>query len=114
MAPSRSFPGDFEWMVLLTVLRLGEGAHAVAILDELDERAGRTVSRGALYKTLGRMEGKGWIRWEVDEEDVPERGGLPRRRFFVTPEGLEVVRTADEAFGRLRQGLEDVLGEAAG
>lgn len=113
MPPSRSFPGDFEWMVLLAVLRLGDGAHAVAILDELDERAGRTVSRGALYKTLGRMEGKGWVHWEVDEEDIPERGGLARRRFQVTAEGLEVVRTADEAFGRLRRGLEDVLGEMA-
>lgn len=110
----RAFPGEFEWMVLLAVLRLGEGAHALAILDELDRRAGRAVSRGALYKTLGRMEDKGWLAWNVDETEVPERGGIPRRRFRVTTEGLGVTRAADEAFSRLREGLEDRLGEAAG
>lgn len=98
-------------MVLLAILRRGDEAHAVSVLDELDERAGRTVSRGSLYKTLERMEGKGWVSWEVDETDVPERGGLPRRRFRLTAEGLSVVRSADAAYRRLREGLGDALSE---
>lgn len=96
-------------MVLLAILRLGEGAHALRILDELDERAGRAVSRGTLYKTLGRMEGKGWVEWEVDEADVPERGGIPRRRFHLTAEGMAVARTADRAYRRLTAGLGPAL-----
>ena len=110
MTPSPRFhPGEFEQMVLLAVLRLGEEAHAVAILSELDQRAGRPVSRGALYKTLDRMEAKAMVGWVLDREDVPERGGHPRRRFRVTPTGLEALREARLAFARLSEGLEGLL-----
>lgn len=110
MSPSRAFPGELEWMILLAILNLAEDAHALSIREELVERAERDVSRGTLYKTLGRMADKGWVAWDVDESDIPERGGLPRRCFRVTGEGLTVVRTADEAFRNLRKGLEDALG----
>lgn len=112
MSPSRTFPGDLEWMVLLTILKLGEDANALAIREEMIELAGRDVSRGTLYKTLSRMQDKGWLAWDVDETDIPERGGLPRRCFRVTAHGLTVVRSADEAFRNLRDGLEDALGGA--
>ena len=72
MSPSRTFPGDLEWMVLLTTLNLGEEAHALTIREEMIERAGREVSRGTLYETLSRMESRGRLAWEVDETDVPD------------------------------------------
>jgi DNA-binding PadR family transcriptional regulator len=107
MAPGE-FPGEFEQMVLLAVLRLGEGAHALAVLAELDRQAGRRVSRGTLYKTLDRMEAKGLVEWVV-EEATPERGGHPRRQFRVTSTGLERLRTSREALLKLWSGLEPVL-----
>ena len=58
--------GEFEQVVLLAILQLGPTAFALPVLQELDERAGRRVSRGALYKTLERLEAKGL------------RGGIPR------------------------------------
>lgn len=114
MTSSRSFPGEFEQMVLLAVLRLGSGAYAVAIRRELERRAGRTVSRGALYRTLDRLEEKEMVEWSVDEEAVPERGGHPRRRFVVTAEGWEAVRAARDAFDRLWEGVDGPAGEPAG
>jgi len=111
LSAARAFPGELEWMVLLAVLRLGDEANALAVLEELEVRADRTVSRGTLYKTLGRMSDKGWLDWEVDRTDVPERGGLPRRRFRVTREGLAAAQAADEAFLSLRQGLGNLLGD---
>lgn len=111
MSTARRFPGELEWMILLAVLRLGDEANALGVLEELKARAARKVSRGTLYKTLGRMSEKGWLDWEVDATDLPERGGLPRRRFRVTREGLAVAQAADEAFLSLRQGLGDRLGD---
>jgi DNA-binding PadR family transcriptional regulator len=111
MTPT-NYPGEFEQMVLLAVLRLGEGAYALAILRELDQQAGRRVSRGALYKTLDRMEAKGLVRWQV-EEATPERGGHPRRLFTVTPQGVEVLRTSRDALFRLWNGLDPILGRPA-
>ena len=106
----RDFPSEFEQMVLLAILRLGETAYALAIIRELDGRAGRAVSRGALYKTLERMEGKGYLVWST-EEATPDRGGHPRRLFTVTPTGVEVLRNSREALFKLWDGLDPVLGE---
>jgi len=100
--------GEFEQMVLLATLQLGEGAYALAILHELDERGGRSVSRGTLYKTLERLETKGYLQWAA-EDGPPERGGHPRRRFSVTVRGLAALREARAAFERLWEGLDGVV-----
>ncbi len=107
MAPT--FPGEFEQMVLLAVLRLDDEAFALGVLRELDHRVGRRVSRGALYKTLERLEGKEFLEWDV-EEATPDRGGHPRRRFNVTPEGITALRASRDALYQLWQGLDTVLG----
>ena len=108
-ALGRDYPSEFEQMVLLAVLRLGSDAYALAIIRELDGEVGRRVSRGALYKTLERMESKGYIGWRT-EEATPDRGGHPRRLFTVTPHGVEVLRSAREALLRLWAGLDPILG----
>jgi DNA-binding PadR family transcriptional regulator len=104
----RDFPSEFEQMVLLAVLRLRGESYALAIIRELDRQAGRSVSRGALYKTLERMEAKGYVTWST-EETTPDRGGHPRRMFAVTPVGLEVLRSSREALFKLWDGLDGVL-----
>ena len=96
-------------MVLLAILQLGDDAFALPVLRELDRRAGRHVSRGALYKTLERLEEKDFLDWEV-EEPTPGRGGHPRRRFRVTPAGITALQQSRDALFRLWQGLDSVLG----
>lgn len=107
MSPT-TFPGELEQMILLAILRLEDGAYALDIIKELDGEAGRRVSRGALYKTLDRMETKGYLTWRQDDA-TPERGGHPRRCFAVTPDGLELLRTSREALVSLWKGLEPIL-----
>lgn len=102
------FLGEFEHLVLLAVLQLEEGAHAIRVRERIEERAGRGVSRGALYSTLGRLEEKGFLDWEV-EETTPERGGIPRRRFRVTDDGMRALRTSRRAITNLSEGLEEAL-----
>jgi DNA-binding PadR family transcriptional regulator len=100
--------GEFERMVMLAVLRLAEQAHGVRICRQLERATRRSVSRGAVYKTLDRLEKKGYVTWQV-EESTPERRRLPRRRFALTAEGLDAVRASQRVFDELSQGLEDVL-----
>jgi DNA-binding PadR family transcriptional regulator len=97
-------------MLLLAILRLQDEAFALTVLRELDEQTGRRVSRGALYKTLERLQEKGLVEWEV-EETIPGRGGHPRRRFTVTAEGVVALQRSRDALYRLWHGLEEVLGE---
>jgi DNA-binding PadR family transcriptional regulator len=102
--------GDFEQMVMLAVLRLGDEAYALSVLSELETRAGRRVTRGTLYKTLDRLESKGLLDWDV-EEAGPERGGHPRRRFRLTAAGVRALRVSRAALFRMWEGLEATLGK---
>ena len=58
----RDHLGNFELMVLLALLRLGEDAYGVPILREIEERGGREVALGSVYATLGRLEEKGLVK----------------------------------------------------
>ncbi len=91
-----NFIGELEQMVLLAILQLGEEAFALSVIRELDRRAGRRLSRGALYKTLERLEDKDLVEWEV-EDATPDRGGHPRRLFRVTSGGVAALRISRDA-----------------
>ena len=108
MAPPNSI-GEFEQLVLLAVLRLGDEAYGIEIRRELHEEGGRRVSRGSLYNTLERLGGKDMLSWEVSESS-PERGGLPRRRFKVTPEGIAALKRSRDRLLHFWSGLEKTLG----
>ncbi len=105
-----TFIGEFEQMVLLAVLKQGQRAYAIDVRKELERSAGRSVSRGALYRTFDRLETKGYLEWEMESgSPVPDRGGHPMRRFRVTETGLEALQTSRRALIKLWSGLEGVL-----
>lgn len=101
--------GDFERLVLLAVLRLGAGAYGAAVLDELERCTGRSVSDGAVYVALRRLEGKGLVSSRVGE-GTPERGGRPRKYLRVEPAGVEALREARRVWDALAHGMDGVLG----
>ncbi len=100
--------GEFEQIVLLAILRLGEDAYAIPVREEIEARTGRTVSRGALYTALERLEAKTCLRSSMSEP-LPERGGRSRRYYTVTPAGLGALRAAREALMALWRGVEAQL-----
>lgn len=104
--------GEFELLVLLSVLRQGDEPYANRVREDLEENANRRVSRGALYRTLDRLTDKGCLKWELEPSEIPERGGHPMRKLLVTDEGLESVREAQEILMTFFEGLGPVLDEA--
>ncbi len=104
MKPSASL-GEFEQIVLLAVLRLGENAYGVTILSEIADHTGRNPAPGALYTTLHRMEDKGLVTFR-DGEPTPERGGRAKRFVTVTREGRSALASAQAAYRSLMQGLD--------
>ena len=104
--------GELEHLVLLAILRLGPDAYGLAIARELEREAGRSLSRGALYTTLDRVEIKGLIRWK-SEAGGSERRGVPRRIYSVSARGLAAVRASQRVLNRMWRGLEDVLKESS-
>ena len=104
MAP-KNFLGEFEQMVLLAILQKGDKAYGVEVRREIEECAGRKVTRGAFYTTLDRLEAKGYLTWETHPVEG-WRGGIPQRHFEVTAAGLEKLQQSRVAMDRLWRGLE--------
>ena len=108
MSP-KSFLGEFEQMVLLAVLQQGESPFAMEVRREIEEIAGRKVSRGAFYTTLHRLERKGYLSWTEERPENPFRGSS-LRRFRVTSEGVTALRESRRAMDALSRGLDHLLG----
>lgn len=105
--------GELEQMVLLAILQSASDAYAPNIRAVLEERAGRRVSRGALYRTFDRMAAKGLLEWETEDSNpIPARGGAPMRRFRATAEGRRALRQSREALLSLWDGIEPELEKA--
>lgn len=104
--------GEFEQMVLLALMRLGEQAYGASIRVEILERTGRSITPGAIYPTLDRLEQRGLVtsRWS---EPTAERGGRSRRHFVLTRAGLAELRRAWQQTAALSKGLEGFLSKAS-
>jgi DNA-binding PadR family transcriptional regulator len=98
----RQIIGEIEHLVLLAILRLGEGAYAVPIRTELESH-GITLSRGSVYVTLDRLERKGYVCSWFDDP-TPEPGGKARRCFRIERTGVAVLRTNRDLLRRLQAG----------
>ena len=101
--------GEFELLVLLAVLRLGdEDAYSLAIADEIHERTGRNVRRSAVQMTLKRLERKGHISTWLGEPKS-ERGGKSRRHVHVEPSGAAAIHEMRTAFERMWGSLDTTV-----
>jgi DNA-binding PadR family transcriptional regulator len=108
---TREALGEFEHMVLLAILHLGDGVYGVPIVDEIQRRTGRTVAPAAVYITLRRLEQKALLTsWMSDS--TPERGGKSRRCVKVTDAGLDILRESRKLLDSMWQGLDPKLGGA--
>ncbi|MEX1129487.1 MAG: helix-turn-helix transcriptional regulator [Vicinamibacterales bacterium] len=99
----RQLLGEVEQLVLLAILRIGEGAYAVPIREELSRHGGVTLSRGTIYVTLDRLERKGYVRSHF-ADPTPEPGGKARRCFHIERDGMMALRAAQRTVDRLRAG----------
>ena len=100
--------GDFEQLVLLGVLRLGDEAYGAAIRQEIHARSGRDVSINAVYTTLDRLEKKGLLHsWAG--EPTAQRGGRRRKFYGLRPAGTAAIRQAYQAFQSMADGLQGRL-----
>jgi|SRR5947208_3949833 len=103
--------GEFEQVVLLAVLRLGDQAYAVSVRGEIEQRTHRRVSRGSVYVTLDRLETKGYLHsWLADPTAV--RGGRAKRYYSLRPRAVAALRESRRALLQMWRGLNDVLERA--
>jgi DNA-binding PadR family transcriptional regulator len=112
MKSKKIYLGEFEEIVLLATLTLGEKAYGTTIRKAVEETAGRFISVGALYATLDRLEQKGFVSSRQGEA-TNERGGRAKRYFKVEACGLKALREAQSVRRKFFAELTpDILGSA--
>ena len=104
----RALLTDFELMILLAILRVGEHAYGVPIAREIERTGRRTVILGAVYAALERLERNGLVTSRMGHPS-PERGGRAKRYFRAKPQALHAVRQSLARIHTMTAGLESVL-----
>ncbi len=102
----RVYMGELEQMVMWSVLRLAGDGYGPRVLRELEARTGRTLSPGALYATVDRLEEKGLLESRLGDP-VPGRGGRRKRLLTATPAGVHALERTRTRWRSVWDGLGD-------
>ena len=102
--PRGELLGSLEYIVLLALVRLGPQAYGMTVRREIEERAGRNLSIGAIYSTLERLEAKGYVSSRTGEATAA-RGGRAKRHFQIEADGVRALKASEETIRRMSAGL---------
>lgn len=100
--------GEFEQLILLALVRLGDDAYGVSIKHEIEEQTGREIFVGAVYTALSRMQKHGYVSSSVGEPTA-ERGGRRKKFYAVEPAGAAALTRSLEAYRSMTSGIEGQL-----
>lgn len=100
--------GEFEQLILFALLRLGENAYGVTIRKEIEARTGRSISSGAVYTALERLEARGYVSSWLGEP-TPERGGRRKKFYQLEPAGAKALSRCFEALQNMARGMRPKL-----
>jgi PadR family transcriptional regulator, regulatory protein PadR len=90
-----TYLGELEELILLTVGILYPGAYGVAVMDEIENQAGRRLNISAVHAVLTRLEEKGFLKSKMSDP-TEERGGRRKRIFLLTAAGKRALEEANE------------------
>ncbi len=102
-----TYLGEFQEIVLLTILLLDDNAYGVSIQEEINDRLDRNISRGSLHTALSRLEDKGFVTSQMGEGSAV-RGGRRKRFYTVTNRGKEALQEAKKHRDDLYQAIPKV------
>ena len=95
--------GEFELVVLVTILRLDDDAYGLTIRREIAACTGREPASGAVYTTLARLEEKGLLSSRY-RDAIEQRAGRQKRFFQLSAKGLKTVTDTHRTLTRLFDG----------
>lgn len=97
--------GQFEQLVLTSVLALRDNAYGLSVHAKVAEFAGRPVKLGAVYITLDRLEDKGFLISRMSDP-TPERGGRSKRYYRLEAAGERALWESAETAKRMYAAVE--------
>lgn len=104
--------GEFEQLILLALVRLGEDAYGVSMRKEIEQRTGRVISAGAIYTALERLENRGFVSSRLGDP-TPQRRGRPKKYYHLEPAGADALSRSYTAFTEMTKGIRPKLADLA-
>ena len=104
--------GDFEQLILMALVRLRANAYGVSMRKEIEERTGRSISAGAIYTALDRLESRGFVSSRLGDP-TPQRRGRPRKFYELEPPGAEALHRSYSALSQMAKGIGPKLADLA-
>lgn len=105
--------GEFEQMILLSLVRLGDNAYGVTIKGEIEQQTGREIFVGAVYTALSRLQKQGYVSSRVGEPSA-KRGGRRKKFYALELDGEAALSRTLEAYRNMSSGIEGRLEAMAG
>jgi DNA-binding PadR family transcriptional regulator len=104
----RTYLGEFEQLLLFALVQLDHDAYGAGIRRLIEARTGRSVSPGAIYTALDRLESRGLVSSTLGEPTA-RRGGKRKRFYRIEPAGTELLHRSHDALARMARGLKPRL-----
>jgi len=96
--------GEFEQLILFSVVKLGDEAYGGTIREAIEQRTGRVVSSGAINTTLGRLAERKFVTWRLGGP-TSGRVGRPRKYYAMTPAGARALKASYATIRAMADGL---------
>ena len=100
--------GEFELLLLLALLQTKEEMYGVQIRAVIEDRTGRTVSPGAIYTALDRLERRSLVSSRLGDP-TKQRGGKRKRYYRIESAGATRLRQSQRALAQMARGVSPEL-----
>ena len=104
----RTYLGEFEELILLTVGVLHDNAYGVSVQEEIEAQSNRKATLSAVHASLNRLEEKGFLESNFGGA-TSERGGKRKRLFKMTNAGQEALRASRNLRDQLWDQIPEVV-----
>ena len=97
--------GEFEQLLLFALVRLGDDAYGMTVRREIESRTGRSVSSGAIYTAMERLEARGYVS-STTGDPTPRRGGKRKKYYRIEQAGAEALSRSYDALNEMARVLK--------
>jgi DNA-binding PadR family transcriptional regulator len=104
--------GEFEQLLMFALLRLGDDAYGVTLRREIENRTNRSVSAGAVFTAMERLEARGFVSSYIGDP-TPQRGGKRKKHYRLEPAGARALNRTYESLNEMAKGVLPKLARVA-
>ncbi len=104
--------GELEQVLLFALIRLGNDAYGASIRREIEQQTGRSLSPGAIYTAMDRLELRGYVTSRLGDA-TPVRGGRRKKLYRLAPAGARALSLSYQRLQRMADGAVAQLGDLA-